>query len=1302
VKRIIDPRFIPFKKIVPIQKSLPICLFLTIISSLSSYAHCRSDTTECSHWLNVKDVKSGVTIGDLDISGNKITIEARINRTQAYDPNFFGGDIVSKHRDPDDVNYLLRPNRTEITTTNGFFATTELCNIDLNKTYHVAMVYNGSTLKFYRNGFLLSEVPCSGDLILNDWSTTIGTTAYLTTIYPSDFLGFIDEVRIWNVARTQNELKQYMDQPLPNPSSQTGLLAYYTFGDLQNKQGNPSWNGTLIGNVSINTTNPACGSFVKDSCNILSTIATADFNIPDTVCVGTSVKITNTSKDASSYYWNFCEADINQTPEAVNLGNIDGMLSWPVFVDIVSQDNRYYGFLINHYPGNLIRLDFGNSMLNTPKATNLGNFGGIIPPGYGSEGIQVVQNEGKWYAIIVGGSPASGYTPRILKIDFGTDLANPSPTATDWGNIGTMLQPIDLYVFKDGSNWYGFTVNAENNTITRFNFTNSFDNTPTADNLGNIGGLSYPTGIYAINDNGNWRVFIVNGGDATRDEAPFSLTRLDFGPSLLNTPTGVSLGNPGNTLHHPRDLTIIKFCSEVVGFAVNAEFGYNDIVKLNFNNDLNSIPTASSLGDIGNPKFPHSISKLFRVGADLYSFITNVENNTITRLKFAGCNNASIQNSSAFNPPQIKYNTAGTYNVHLMVDEGLPSQATICKSIVVMPVPIKTPLLDTGFCKGDSILLKTSFPEKTYTWNNGTRDSAIPVHANGMYWVESKYYGCTVRDSINVTQHALPIVNLGNDTSYCGLDSLLLNAGNTGATYQWQDGSTKQTYSVKSAGTYSVLVRDQNDCKSKDTIQVTTFGLASLKVSVDTTICSGYNISLHASGADHYQWSPISTLNIDSISDPVASPTTSTTYYVAGTNKSGCSGIDSVVVKVLPQPTIKIMSDTSICAGSSIVLRTSSSDIITFSWSPNSTLSNSTGSNPIATPTITTNYTVTAGNGFCFVHDSITIDLLEPPLVAISKDTTICGSAQAQLYAAGGVSYIWNPDTGLSSPNIPDPVASPTTTTKYTVHVTGTTTCVATDSVVVSVKSKPAFAVSPQNPEVCLGDSLLLTASGGDTYYWYPTDLVSSSTTPSTWIRPVAPTTYKAVITNIACKVVDSILSSVNIKPKPIIILSKSNDVDCVLGLAKLTATGGVQYTWSPASSLNYSHIANPAATPAETTTYHVFAKGLDGCVTEDSIQVKVLIGEAANGYLMASAFTPNSDGINDCFGIKTWGYVTDVDFSVYNRWGNVVFHTNNSTTCWDGTYKGLPQPSGAYVYQARVKTICGNVFRKGTVVLVR
>ena len=120
------------------------------------------------------------------------------------------------------------------------------------------------------------------------------------------------------------------------------------------------------------------------------------------------------------------------------------------------------------------------------------------------------------------------------------------------------------------------------------------------------------------------------------------------------------------------------------------------------------------------------------------------------------------------------------------------------------------------------------------------------------------------------------------------------------------------------------------------------------------------------------------------------------------------------------------------------------------------------------------------------------------------------------------------------------------------------------------------------------------------------------------------------------------------------------------------------------------------------TTWYRVLVSSDKGCTTEDSIQVKVITGNIQNGYLVPNAFTPNIDGKNDCFGVQAWGFVTDFSFSVYNRWGQRIFYTTNPSRCWDGLYKGKEQNPGVYIDIISAKGLCGNIYRKGTVTLIR
>jgi len=707
----------------------PFCFLTLLFSNSEAYSQA------CNDWLRTSTVGSFVTIGDLDISGNKLTVEAVFNRVSAFDNTVNFGKLVSKHTDASNLNYSLMPTQCEITTNvSGYVATPFVCPPEFDKTYHVAMVYDGATLKFYRDGYVLSQVTCTGNLINNNLLTTIGQLAGAAQPADMQHWGYINEVRIWKAARTQAELKASMHTSLSDPAGQNGLVAYYTFNDLLNRQGNPVWNGTLNGGAAIGQTNPNC-TFNPLYCPALSEVV-PDFVIPDTVCVNTPVNISNISMNATSNYWNFCVADANSTPEAVNLGNPGGSLSWPVFTDIITENGNYYMFVSNNWPGGLVRLDFGNSLLNNPTVVNLGTVGGVIPNTI--EGIQVVKNEGRWYAIMVGGDMANGNIPsRVIKIDFGTSITNTNPVGTNWGNIGNLAYPTDLHVFEENGIWYGFTVNAQNNTITRFNFSNSFTNTPTAVNLGNLGGLSYPTGINAIKDNGNWHVFITN------DLVNSFLVRLDFGNSLLNTPTAVNLGNPGNVLVKTRDIYIMKACDQITALAVNGD-GYNDLVKLDFNNNITSTPTGVSLGNTGGMNFPHSISKLFRVGNDLYTFVTNVRNHSLTRIRFAGCTSTNIPNSSLQNPPPITYTTPGTYNISLTIDDGLPTQSSVCKQIVVKDCTIP---VEPDFDIPDTVCVNT------------------PVNiTNATAGATSHYWNFCVAD-INQTPIGTNLGNLGGQLS---------------------------------------------------------------------------------------------------------------------------------------------------------------------------------------------------------------------------------------------------------------------------------------------------------------------------------------------------------------------------------------------------------------------------------------------------------------------------------------------------------------------------------------------------------
>jgi gliding motility-associated-like protein len=1205
-------------------------------------------------------------------------------------------------------------------------------------------------------------------------------------------------VRIWNIARTQTQIRQYMNQPLPNPSTQTGLLAYYTFDNLKNKQGNSQWDGSLLGNAAINQTNPTCSSFIADSCNVKPVSVIATFTGPDTVCNNTLVQFINTSINASNYYWSFCTAGFNTTPAAQNLGNSGNLLKTPVFMDYaLDDDGNYYGFISNYDNGHIIKLNYGNSLLNTPTATDLGNFGMI--PIY-AEGIQAKKVNGKCYVFAVAAGDAQGSKSALFRLDFGSSFAN-TPIATNLGNVGNLLFPHDLFITQEGNNFYGFTISINNNTITRFDFGNSLDNQPTGTNLGSIGNMNYPCGFSFINNNGNWYAFVTN-----RDNN--SITRLSFGASLTNKPTGANIGNPANFLNRPRDISIFESCEGVVGLVVNEENEQTGtITKLNFGDNLLSKPQAKNLGNVGELKFPHSISKFFLEGNDIYCFITNVKNNSITRLRYTGCTSTNISSSTQQTPPAVSYSEPGMYNVNLLVDIGLPTQTSFCKQIVVkncdticnlnagftykqntcdpktiqfndktsnadsiwwnfgdgkttgnvqnpnhqyasfnnyrvqMFAKTNSGCLDTAIIninvsiKKDSAIINrdTSICAKTslqlsavkgisYCWSPsiGLSDSTIqnPVATPK---VTTKYYLHILTannqpvavDSVTVNIIPPPVVNAGNDVSVCKGSSVQLNASGA-INFNWNTSKLLSDTTIANPlasplNTTSFIVKgfDGKGCWNTDTVKVSVLSLPVITLANDTGICKGGSVLLQATQSNYktYSWYPLGGLSVTNANNTIAGPTDTTKYFVTVSDNNNCTSTDSITINVLPKPEVTAMSDTSICKGNSITLKTTAAHASIFSWQPQTGLNDSYIQNPNATPASSTTYTVTAGNGICSEKASVLISILPSPEVIASNDTTVCGNASAKLNATGAESYTWFPATGLSDATISNPVATPGATTTYYVKGTANNSCTNIDSVTININPPPTFIIQPQNASVCFGDSVRLTASGGDIYDWSPAETLTNATSANTQAHPLQDTKYTVTITNSVCKVSNILTSAVAVKDLPVVTINKSNDVDCINFEAQLTSTGGTSYRWLPANYISNIYVSNPLVYPPADTKYFVTVRGENGCTSKDSILVKSTNANAGDArFEIPNAFTPNHDGINDCFGVHYWGTADVFSISIYNRWGQLVFYSKDLSSCWDGAYKDVPQPAGTYIYIINISSRCTNglVQKKGTVTLIR
>ena len=189
-----------------------------------------------------------VNIGDVDVTGNQITVEAFVRRQNNM-------NIVSKHDGTDDCNYLLRPNSFQITTSEDFYICLNTFPLSPNIWYHVAATYDGSAIKYYVDGCLVNEIPATGNIIDNNWDAAIGNKSNWPN-GPEQFRGRIDEVRIWETARSEEEIKLNMNLLL-NPTSEPDLRAYYRLNnDYENAQGYSGFDGSPQGSPSFDNAPP--------------------------------------------------------------------------------------------------------------------------------------------------------------------------------------------------------------------------------------------------------------------------------------------------------------------------------------------------------------------------------------------------------------------------------------------------------------------------------------------------------------------------------------------------------------------------------------------------------------------------------------------------------------------------------------------------------------------------------------------------------------------------------------------------------------------------------------------------------------------------------------------------------------------------------------------------------------------------------------------------------------------------------------------------------------------------------------
>ncbi len=538
--------------------------------------------------------------------------------------------------------------------------------------------------------------------------------------------------------------------------------------------------------------------------------------------------------------------------------------------------------------------------------------------------------------------------------------------------------------------------------------------------------------------------------------------------------------------------------------------------------------------------------------------------------------------------------TSTVYTVTGTDGSGCISSATV--QVTVAGTPVLTVSPNATVCPAGSASLTVS-GALSYTWSpaatlssaNGAAVTATPA-ATTVYTVSgTDALGCTGTNSVQVAVGSTPVLTVSPNATVCPAGSTSLTVSGA-LSYTWSPAASLSsangaTVTATPAATtvYAVIGTNAQGCTGTNSVQVAVGSNPVLSGSPNATLCASSNTVLAVTGAVSYTWSPAGSLSSASGATVTASPATSTVYTVTGANASGCTGTYTISVSVAGNPTLSVVGG-SLCASSSATL--TASGATSYTWFPASGLSTVNGASVIATPSVSTNYTVTGLTGACTGSAVASVSVIAVnPVITASSNTYCIGGTGLTLTGTGASTYSWSPPFGLSSTSGATVSASPTVTTTYT--VTGSTgACSGTQSISIAVAPIASLSIVSGGTLICPNSTgSTLTASGASTYTWLP----GAQTTSTLQANPPVTTTYTVAGQSAAgCATFPAVIT-VSVSPAINATVTASSPSVCLTKTVAISAmpTGAsYTYTWLPGVSIQGSNSgASIIAKPVSTVT---------------------------------------------------------------------------------------------------------------------
>jgi gliding motility-associated-like protein len=902
---------------------------------------------------------------------------------------------------------------------------------------------------------------------------------------------------------------------------------------------------------------------------------------------------------------------------------------------------------------------------------------------------------------------------EILANAAGACDGNCTPSTGEWFELyNTCTSDVDIscYVITDGD----FAVTFPVGTFIEANgflVIGSINSGVAIDiDLGSCGCTSGGSNQIGIFTNSNEQLALVNATGEFQDGVYWGTGQFSATPSFTTDPIG-TCGSLTIPLSQSNPIFVgVAAQSNNEGFTINRACDGGNWQS----GGQAPTPGESNGGSAAAVDFSASSTSI--CAGECINYINETVGNGTWTWAFEGSDTGASAEQS---PSTICYPSEGTYDVTLTVEGSCgTSSLTLDNYIVVSPSLNPTVIAggSTNLCDNESTTLQANITENIQWYNlngpiSGATGSALNVVNQGSYFFVATAGNCQFySDSISVVivETANVTISISEDAILCPGETVILSAPEGFEAYNWFNNkmellSTESSIEVSNADFYTVQATLGECSATSAPVSISTVSNPEATISTSFTgiACPDQVISIEANdNMSTYAW--FNDGSDDVISNMASIEiTNSGDYFVVITDENGCIDSSEVVTLNYETPLNLILASdlTVFCEGNQAQLNvTGSAEISGFTWYDNNlTIPGNTSNSYTSTSEGIYYVELTTANGCTYTSNELELIVLPIPIVSVSvpSSVTTCEnslSVEGLTTASSGGIWTWY-DINGSAIAFSNPTNFTSSGTYYSVY-TDPNSCVGESGVfTLTLLDTPSISIIADDSTPCEGDTAtLLVENNGGEILWNTGE--SSQT-----IETNSSGTFSVEVTfDNGCMASEQI--TIDIQPLPLV--SAGSDVTAICGIGTiLDGAAEGTYSWSPTTDLDDPTSINPHANPLD-DVYYTLTATLNGCTSSASVLVRV----DCVVIKIPNVFTPNNDDVNDKFEILT-SHIDSYHIEIYNRWGDLVFTSDDEDSHWDGKIKGNDAEGGTYYYLLQItdsegKSLIDKGLERGSLTLLR